>query len=91
MKYRYEVVKNEHISDEKFESAFHCSITCIESNLYDYSVTVDAKVPDILIFTTNEEQMPFSLEECDEIIKGCFIDAHGKNYKEFKIINTTEI
>ena len=85
------VIKNVNISDEEFESAFNCAVTSVESTLYDYEVEVAVELPNIYISAkTDIERMPFSLKRCKEIIKGAFVDAAGRRYPEFNLIEVTE-
>lgn len=66
---------------EAFESAVSCSATSVESILSDYSVVVGCVPPSITI--TSENEMPFTLDECSELVKGAFQSQDGNSYPEF--------
>lgn len=92
MKYCYEVIKKDGVSEKMFESAFYCSETSVESILYDHDVIVSTVLPFIFVSQkTKNKIMPFSLAQCGELIKGAFIDAGKKTYMEFEMIKPTEV
>ena len=92
MKYRYEIIKNEEVSDEEYKNAFHCSVASIESVLHDYNVVVTTDLPSIYISQNeNSDEMPFMLQQCNDLIKSSFINDAGNLFEEFKGIALSEI
>ena len=92
MKYRYEIIKNDEVSDEEYENAFRCSVASVESILYDYNVDVTTDLASIYISQNkNSDEMPFLLQQCNDLIKDSFINAAGNLVEEFKGIALTEI
>lgn len=92
MRYCYEIIKKEGVSNEKYESAFYCSVTSVESVLSDYEIEVTVDIPYIYVQPASDTNLlPFTLKQANDLVKGAFIDSDGMLFPEFKKITPTEV
>lgn len=67
------------VTQEDFENAFSCAKECIQSTLDSYAPVVSVVDDTIFIKATN-----LTARECKDLIAGCFLDANGSIYPEFR-------
>lgn len=85
--YKFTAIKSEQSTDEAFESALNCAITCIESVLDKKAIKVVASGNIISIFSIDPDQLTeITATECKEKIKRCFCNDSGQLYSEFSKI-----
>ncbi len=82
----FKVYKSNDVNYDDFQSAVNCTKSCIESVLYDYSISVAISGDVIKICPVNVDILNLTFSECKEKIKGCFCDSHGIIYPEFSRI-----
>jgi hypothetical protein len=85
--YIFKVIRSSESSSEEFENAIHSARACIESVLDNECLDVKAVADTITINSFDPKRsIDLTLSECKEKIRGCFLDASGNMYPEFKKI-----
>jgi hypothetical protein len=85
--YSFKTIKSTSSTEEEFQSAINCAVTCIESVLDNDSIKVEASGNIITISSSDSEiQLEMTASECKDKIKGCFCNKSGQLYPEFSKI-----
>jgi len=86
MKYEFVINKTQVTQEEDFERAMIAAKGSMESILYDYDgVRVEFRQSNIIEISTRteEESLPFTIDECLMLITPAFLNVNLKLYPEF--------
>lgn len=89
--YSFKALKSHSSTEEEFQSAIDCAVTCIESTLDNDAIKVTAFGNTISISSFDpEHHIEITATECKEKIKGCFCSSSGQLYSEFSKIESQQ-
>jgi len=77
--FTFKIHRAEGVAQEDFKNAVSRAKECIQSTLDSYAPVVSVTEDTIVIKATN-----LTARECKDLIVGCFLDANGSIYPEFR-------